>query len=206
MDLSPATFAALCLLLASASGAPAGSSRPDGCADVQKSSLELNHVAKLVSVQARNGSQRVIDFSTSLAWMEAKDMCDPGTLKQDSASCIGKILDVLKSYSAAIERIAEFPVCSNYATKVKPVMLKLQRDMNACVKSRGGTHRQEASQLSNEVPQSIYRWQEPLLCHYTLDRLFSFSIFTARVFAVGDPAGHTEGSAQRCTSSLFTDK
>lgn len=35
-------------------------------------------------LQARNGSKDVIDFSTSLVWMEAKDMCDPETLKNNS--------------------------------------------------------------------------------------------------------------------------
>lgn len=35
-------------------------------------------------LQARNGSKDVIDFSTSLVWMEAKDMCDPETLKKNS--------------------------------------------------------------------------------------------------------------------------
>uniref|UniRef100_A0A3P9KNX5 Uncharacterized protein n=1 Tax=Oryzias latipes TaxID=8090 RepID=A0A3P9KNX5_ORYLA len=41
-------------------------------------------------------------------------------------------------------------------------------------------------------------WYEPFLCHYTLDRVFSFSILTARVFAAGDPAQHTASSAQKC--------
>ncbi|KAK2897276.1 hypothetical protein Q8A73_013656 [Channa argus] len=197
MDFCLATFAALCLLFASASCAPSGLHLHDGCADVRSSSLELNHIAKTVSIEARNGSQDVIDFSTSLVWMEAKDLCDPGTLKQDSASCIGKILDVLKSYNSAIERIAEFQSCSQYVTKVKPAMQKVHKDMSACV-SRRGMHHKKASHLSSEVPQRIHRWQEALLCHYTMDRLFSFSIFIARVFAVGDPAHHTEGSAQKC--------
>lgn len=51
---------------------------------------------------------------------------------------------------------------------------------------------------SNDTTEHIPRWQEKLLCHYTLDRLFSFSILTARVFAVGDPAGHAVGPTQKC--------
>uniref|UniRef100_A0A3P9H967 Uncharacterized protein n=1 Tax=Oryzias latipes TaxID=8090 RepID=A0A3P9H967_ORYLA len=51
---------------------------------------------------------------------------------------------------------------------------------------------------SEEDTQPIEHWKEPLLCHYTLDRLFSFSILTARVFAAGDPAQHTASSAQKC--------
>uniref|UniRef100_A0A3B5B127 Uncharacterized protein n=1 Tax=Stegastes partitus TaxID=144197 RepID=A0A3B5B127_9TELE len=49
---------------------------------------------------------------------------------------------------------------------------------------------------SKKVPAEY--WEEAPLCHYTMDRLFSFSIFTARVFAVGDPTRHNEGSAQKC--------
>lgn len=45
---------------------------------------------------------------------------------------------------------------------------------------------------------TIPEWEKPYLCHYILDRLFSFSIFTARVLSVGDPAHHTDGTTQKC--------
>lgn len=45
---------------------------------------------------------------------------------------------------------------------------------------------------------TIREWEKPYLCHYILDRLFSFSIFTARVLSVGDPAHHTDGTTQKC--------
>uniref|UniRef100_A0A8C5C4C5 Uncharacterized protein n=1 Tax=Gadus morhua TaxID=8049 RepID=A0A8C5C4C5_GADMO len=35
-------------------------------------------------------------------------------------------------------------------------------------------------------------------CHYVMERLFSFSILAARVFALGDPAQHSQGSAGQC--------
>uniref|UniRef100_A0A665SY94 Uncharacterized protein n=1 Tax=Echeneis naucrates TaxID=173247 RepID=A0A665SY94_ECHNA len=54
------------------------------------------------------------------------------------------------------------------------------------------------SHISQGKPQDTARWEEALLCQYTMDRLFSFSTLTARVFAAGDPAHHAEGSAQRC--------
>lgn len=42
-------------------------------------------------------------------------------------------------------------------------------------------------------------WMRDTLCtSYTFDRLFSFSILTARVFALGDPIRHTDESAQKC--------
>uniref|UniRef100_A0A3Q2XN73 Uncharacterized protein n=1 Tax=Hippocampus comes TaxID=109280 RepID=A0A3Q2XN73_HIPCM len=53
--------------------------------------------------------------------------------------------------------------------------------------------------ISKDVQQHyIGTWKEDLLCQYILDRLFSFSILTARVFAVGHPAHHSQGGAHKC--------
>ncbi|CAL8367117.1 unnamed protein product [Lota lota] len=41
-------------------------------------------------------------------------------------------------------------------------------------------------------------WEAADLCHYIMERLFSFSIISARVFALGDPAKHSHGSAGQC--------
>uniref|UniRef100_A0A4W6FAR0 Uncharacterized protein n=1 Tax=Lates calcarifer TaxID=8187 RepID=A0A4W6FAR0_LATCA len=95
------------------------------------------------------------------------------------------ILSVLTGYISAVERVSGFQSCSAFASKVKPVMQKLHKDMSKC-------------SISKEETEPILDWQEALLCHYTMDRLFSFSILTARVFAVGDPTHHAEGSAQTC--------
>ncbi|KAM7405150.1 hypothetical protein PAMP_012434 [Pampus punctatissimus] len=187
-----ATFAAVFLLFTPASCAPAGMSLQGACADVRNSSLELNRIAKRVSVEARNGSKDVSDFSTSLVWIEAKDMCDPETLKHRSTICIEKISNALTSYESAIEDVAGFQSCSEFARRVKPALHKLHTDMSRCVNLK----HQKGSHITKQVP--IDHWQEALLCHYTLDRLFSFSVLTARVFAVGDPAHHTVASAQKC--------
>eukprot|EP00064_Thunnus_orientalis_P015733 superscaffoldBa00002975_g15790 len=190
-----ATFAAVFLLLNAASCAPAG--LQDACADVRNSSMELNRIAKIVSVQARNGSKDLADFSTSLVWMRADDMCDPETLKLKSTTCTERMFKALTSYNSVVETVARFPSCSEFVSKVKPALDKLHEDMSRCVKSKGVTHDQQGSHTSEE--ETISQWEKPLLCQYTLDRLFSFSILTARVFAVGDPANHaTEGSAQKC--------
>uniref|UniRef100_A0A3B3I6S6 Uncharacterized protein n=1 Tax=Oryzias latipes TaxID=8090 RepID=A0A3B3I6S6_ORYLA len=57
---------------------------------------------------------------------------------------------------------------------------------------------QQNSVSSEEDTWPTEHWYEPFLCSYTLDRLFSFSILNARVFAAGDPAQHTASSAQKC--------
>lgn len=53
--------------------------------------------------------------------------------------------------------------------------------------------------LQEDVSTVTETWMRDTLCtSYTFDRLFSFSILTARVFALGDPTRHTDGSAQKC--------
>uniref|UniRef100_A0A3Q2V035 Uncharacterized protein n=1 Tax=Haplochromis burtoni TaxID=8153 RepID=A0A3Q2V035_HAPBU len=134
-------------------------------------------------LQARKGlvTREEIQFSTLLVWMNSKDMCDPGTLKQESLPCFGKIIKVLDRYRSLVRRISEFESCSEFASQVVPVINKLHTDVTKSVE---------------EV--TIPEWEKPYLCHYILDRLFSFSIFTARVLSVGDPAHHTEGTTQKC--------
>lgn len=141
--------------------------------------------------------------------------------------CLGKIFNVLTSYISAVERVAGFQSCSKFVAEVLPAMQNLHGDMGKCVQSRTGINHQEVSSvecqsqesvqhLSDQIGQKlnvvflvlqeshiseedpIDQWEEDLLCHYTMDRLFSFSILTARIFAVGDPAHHTDGSAQKC--------
>uniref|UniRef100_A0A673CXP8 Uncharacterized protein n=1 Tax=Sphaeramia orbicularis TaxID=375764 RepID=A0A673CXP8_9TELE len=41
--------------------------------------------------------------------------------------------------------------------------------------------------------------EQKRLCQYTMERLFSFSILAARVFSLGDPANHPEGTLHTCT-------
>ncbi|XP_020491503.2 uncharacterized protein [Labrus bergylta] len=194
-----ATFAAALLwLLAAASCAPAGHGLQDACADLRSSSLELNRQARIASIEARNGDRSESNFTTTLAWLEAKDMCDPEALKQKSSTCVGKILDVLRNYNTYVEMISKFRSCSQFANKVKPALHNLLRDMSRCVSAKTGMNQQEETHISAEDTQPPRYWHEAPFCHYTLDRLFTFSIISARVFARGDPAHHSDSSAQMC--------
>uniref|UniRef100_A0A3B3U2K4 Uncharacterized protein n=1 Tax=Poecilia latipinna TaxID=48699 RepID=A0A3B3U2K4_9TELE len=83
------------------------------------------------------------------------------------------IFGVLASYASAVERISAFESCSEFTS----------------------TH--HGKKAEHQPVEG--RWKEALVCQYTLERLFSFSILTARVFAAGDPAQHSEGSAHRCS-------
>uniref|UniRef100_A0A3B5RBI6 Uncharacterized protein n=2 Tax=Xiphophorus TaxID=8082 RepID=A0A3B5RBI6_XIPMA len=101
-------------------------------------------------------------------------------------ACVEKIFGVLTSYASAVERISAFESCSEFTSTVNPALKKLHRDMGKCVRSKA-------------EHQPVEHWKEAYVCQYTLERLFSFSILTARVFAAGDPAQHSEGSAHRCS-------
>uniref|UniRef100_A0A3Q1BUH9 Uncharacterized protein n=2 Tax=Amphiprion TaxID=80969 RepID=A0A3Q1BUH9_AMPOC len=90
------------------------------------------------------------------------------------------IFSLLRSYIALVEQVSGFQCCK-FGEEVKPALDKFVLLLQEPVKM---------------VP--VEYWMEAPLCQYTMDRLFSFSIFTARVFAVGDPTHHTEGSAQKC--------
>ncbi|KAL6119523.1 uncharacterized protein ACO6RY_04075 [Pungitius sinensis] len=198
MDSSFKSFAALFLLLAAAYCAPTGHIPKDACGDVRSSSLQLNSVARNVSEEARNGSKDIGDFSTPLLWIEAQDMCGPENLKQEPATCLEKMLNALGSYISEVERVAGFPSCARFVRKVKPFMQKLHKDMHKCVNTKLGRNHLRESHSSKEETEPTAAWEEDLRCYYTLDRLFSFSILSARVFAVGDPAHHTHSSAQNC--------
>uniref|UniRef100_A0A3Q0RW82 Uncharacterized protein n=1 Tax=Amphilophus citrinellus TaxID=61819 RepID=A0A3Q0RW82_AMPCI len=89
------------------------------------------------------------------------------------------MLRVLERYVALVSRISGLKSCSDHVTKCLLIVLILQE-----------------SHVGEE--DAIQQWEKPYLCYYTLDRLFSFSILTARVFALGDPARHTSGTAQKC--------
>ncbi|CAB1414824.1 unnamed protein product [Pleuronectes platessa] len=112
--MSFSVFTALLWLFASASCAPTAGHGQDACAEVRNSSLELNRLAKAFSLQALNKPREEIDFYNLPVWMEAKDMCDPATLKHNSAPCMEKIIRVLTSYSAAVKTVAGIQSCKEF--------------------------------------------------------------------------------------------
>uniref|UniRef100_A0A3Q4GX69 Uncharacterized protein n=1 Tax=Neolamprologus brichardi TaxID=32507 RepID=A0A3Q4GX69_NEOBR len=97
------------------------------------------------------------------------------------------MIRVLDRYRFLVGRISEFESCSEFASQVVPVINKLLTDVTKCADSKGEWGAEKVS-----------LWEKPYVCSYILDRLFSFSIFTARVLSVGDPAHHTDGPTQKC--------
>lgn len=137
-----------------------------------------------------------------------------------SQTCLSKILSVSRTYSSALQMLSSFESCAAFAKKLLPALTQLQGDMaNMCVKL---DDRSEVSQIKALLRKQHVRhadfnisfsflalqvssyenvawWRQEPLCIHTLERLYSFSTLTARVFAVGNPAHHTAGPAHNCT-------
>ncbi|KAI4794406.1 hypothetical protein KUCAC02_032081 [Chaenocephalus aceratus] len=182
--------AVLWLLVAAAWGSPIGLLvHEEPCLAVRNSSLQLNQLARTAAREARNGSNNIDDFTSDLAGSRRRTCATPRPsstiLRRELLvlTCLEKLLHVSSSYRSAVKRVSEFEKCSKFASKLQPAMLKLQRDMRRCV-----------GQPSDWL-EAVERWQEASLCRFTLDRLFSFSVLTARVFAVGDPSLHAAAAA-----------
>ncbi|CAL9703270.1 unnamed protein product [Knipowitschia caucasica] len=189
MAFSVIGFYSFFLLFVFASGAPTGHSQQDVCADVRNSVLLFNQMAKTV---VQSGPKGIKNFTTSIGWMEGQDQCDPGTLRLNPERCINKMLNVLTSYQSFVKSLSEFTSCP-VAHQMNPVLLQLHEDMSRCVKSRTEYNHHE-DHISERKFQGFDNWTMELLCKYTMERLFSFSILTARVFSVGDPANHADST------------
>ncbi|TWW57003.1 hypothetical protein D4764_08G0009900 [Takifugu flavidus] len=189
MDFCFRTFAALFLLFGATTGAPV-SSPPGAWADVRTRSQELYHDARRALLEALKESKAADDAITKIGWIESEDKCDPENLRKAPESCLAKIFTVSLSYSSALERFSNKESCPKLARTLIPTLGKLQKAM--------------ANVTTFSVPpvvttgQTISSWEQEGLCLYTLNRLHSFSILTARIFAVGNPAHHMADSPQKC--------
>ncbi|CAG6021825.1 unnamed protein product, partial [Menidia menidia] len=112
--------------------------------------------------------------------------------------CVKKIYSLLAEYNSSLHRISGFPNCSKFANMVKTAVETLHENMGKCVKTLGEKTHEKESHTTPGITKTTQGWQKLYLCRHTLERLFSFSILTARVFAVGDPARHAEASAHKC--------
>uniref|UniRef100_A0AAV2LZH1 Peptidase metallopeptidase domain-containing protein n=1 Tax=Knipowitschia caucasica TaxID=637954 RepID=A0AAV2LZH1_KNICA len=126
----------------------------------------------------QSGPKGIKNFTTSIGWMEGQDQCDPGTLRLNPERCINKMLNVLTSYQSFVKSLSEFTSCP-VAHQMNPVLLQLHEDMSRCVKSRTEYNHHE-DHISERKFQGFDNWTMELLCKYTMERLFSFSILTAR--------------------------
>ncbi|KAL1020716.1 hypothetical protein UPYG_G00003720 [Umbra pygmaea] len=110
--------------------------------------------------------------------VEPNDKCDPTNLKADSKPCFDKMVSALDNYKDIFGTISQF---KNNCTKVG-------ERVNKVVK---GLLFQMVGTSSEEKRSIVNNWEELGICHDSIEKLFSFSVIMARVFAPGDPAKHS---------------
>ncbi|KAJ3586048.1 hypothetical protein NHX12_012449 [Muraenolepis orangiensis] len=140
----------------------------DACLDVQISSSRLNKIARTLSIEP----------------------------------CIMKMSAVLRSYHSEVEKVGKLPDCAKL-TELQQAMHKFYTDMRKCATATRQLHIPEFVVTATHHGGEDYgvednMWHATDLCNYTVERVFSFSILAARVFASGDPAKHGHGSAAQC--------
>ncbi|KAG5838143.1 hypothetical protein ANANG_G00220650 [Anguilla anguilla] len=158
----------------------------DRCTEI---SVRLNQLAKHLAKEVLDGSRGLIhDISEQVVLVEPSDMCDPAGLKIDSKPCLQKIITALGNYSR-IFRKEELFLGSNreMAWKVSVTVSDFLGQLGA----------QEPEGLGSD----IHAWMQDDLAQYSVERLLSFSILVARVFAAGNPAAHDDAPPTYCHQS-----
>uniref|UniRef100_A0A4W5PBA0 Uncharacterized protein n=1 Tax=Hucho hucho TaxID=62062 RepID=A0A4W5PBA0_9TELE len=151
-------------------------------------SLQLNQLAKRLLIEELSHLktvERVVKWPRVL--VNATDKCDPTNLRADSTHCLKKMVSALKNYRIVFGIISQFKsICTKVGEKLNKVVEELLFQMG------------EPRPDSEENWSKVNSWEEPGLCRDNIEKLFSFSILMARVFAPGDPAKHIMNSTKYC--------
>ncbi|XP_041712405.1 uncharacterized protein LOC121545711 [Coregonus clupeaformis] len=180
MHLPFTTVVSLLAVFTVAFGAPVN--QPVGIIwnNVTEGSLKLNELAKILLTEELSHLktvERVVKGPRVL--VESTDKCDPKNLRADSKPCLEKMVSALKNYCTVFGIISQFKNnCAEVGKKVNTVVKELLFELK------------EPHPYSEENWPEVERWEEPGLCRDNIEKLFSFSILMARVFAPGDPATH----------------
>ncbi|XP_021423044.1 uncharacterized protein LOC110492907 [Oncorhynchus mykiss] len=169
-------------------GAPVNQTVGISWNEVTEGSLKLNELAKRLLTEELSHLKNVeIVVKGPRVLVEATDKCDPKNLRADSMPCLKKMVFALKNYSTVFGIISQFKNnCAKTGKMVNTVVKKLLLDLK------------EPHPHSEEKWQEVKSWEEPGLCRDNIEKLFSFSILMARVFAPGDPAKHIMDSPKYC--------
>uniref|UniRef100_A0A3P8ZF41 Uncharacterized protein n=1 Tax=Esox lucius TaxID=8010 RepID=A0A3P8ZF41_ESOLU len=180
MFLSFTTVVTLLSIFTGGFSAPVNQTAGISWNKIKEGSLKLNNLAKRLLIEEFSHLKTVErDVKMPTVVVEARDKCDPTNLRLDSMPCFRKMVSALKNYRTVFGTISQFKKnCKKVGKTVNKVVKELLIDMK------------DSSPDSDENWSTVHSWEEPGLCHDSIEKLFSFSILMARVFAPGDPAKH----------------
>ncbi|KAJ8369901.1 hypothetical protein SKAU_G00099290 [Synaphobranchus kaupii] len=171
-----------------------------------ESSVGLNKLAQDLANKVLGSSPRSLyNIDEQVVLVEPSDMCDPAGLKMDSKPCIKKIITALGNYSRIFRKEGLFlGSARETARKVAVTVSKLLGQLGTLFSlSLCNSNLIELNVLQAEEPQGSTveldrTWMQYVLARYSVERLLSFSILVARVFASGNPAAHGNAPSTSC--------
>ncbi|KAI7794304.1 interleukin-23 p19 [Triplophysa rosa] len=139
-------------------------------------SLKLNEIARDLynKVEPPNVTANISDPPVSVRQIDA---CDPWSLETNKGPCQSRIILALRNYTSIFHKDGVFKnsACSKWseqANEIADVTENLLRALKQPVVDRP----------SNTVGWHVW-WHDSALCRDSVERLYSFSIMSARVFS-----------------------
>ncbi|KAL4623707.1 hypothetical protein GN956_G18304 [Arapaima gigas] len=175
-------------------------------------SLELNGAAqRLARHVLRNPRRMPFRTSASAVLVEPCELCSPANLTADSTPCLRKIAVALANYTRMFGKEGLFEGSSwehlahevaDVASKLRQLLLsRVLHDGHLVTAKDGDTQNSQSSTHAEPLLSESDRWMlDDLRCH-SAERLLSFSILAARVFAAGDPATHGTAPVVTCAQA-----
>uniref|UniRef100_A0A8C9SDN9 Interleukin-23 subunit p19 n=2 Tax=Scleropages formosus TaxID=113540 RepID=A0A8C9SDN9_SCLFO len=188
--------AALTLLVFAVASVPAARAGPIIPWDrMTECSLALNGVAQRLARDVLGASRQLPPkTSASAVLIEPCELCSPANLTADSRPCLQKIAVALHNYTRMFgkEGLFEGSTWEDLAHEAAKMASELRELLHSRVLHTGSLDSQESQSSAHVEPlvNESDRWMLDDLRRHSAERLLSFSILAARVFAAGDPATH----------------
>ncbi|XP_017342084.1 interleukin-23 subunit alpha [Ictalurus punctatus] len=168
-------LALIAVMLVCALGAPvrvAETNYTDGMTLV----LGLNEKARQLYQEVETPSE-VAAVSDPPLMIRAEDKCDPDSLKTNPETCLSRVVLALKNYSRIFGESGIFQgqntKCDKWRANATAIAVVTEQILEAL---------KEPSETP--TPMMMANWMtEGYLCRDSVERLYSFSIMTARVFS-----------------------
>ncbi|KAK9954055.1 hypothetical protein ABG768_016163 [Culter alburnus] len=173
--MSSSLLLALCvwfLALFGAFGAPTRAAGDVNYTQCKVLSVKLNAMARDLYHKVESKKMAVIIDEPPVS-IRPIDTCDPWSLQSNKETCQSRIILALKNYTRIFHKDGVFisDACSNWreqANEIAEVTGDLLRVLKEPVE---------------DAPLDSVNWHDSALCRDSVERLYSFSIISARVFS-----------------------
>nr|CBM41294.1 Interleukin-23 p19 [Danio rerio] len=173
--MNPSPLLILCVVFSawsSANGAPTGAHAEVNFRECKRLSIHLVEMARDLynKVESPKMTSVITDLPVTI---RPNDTCDPQSLQSNKKTCQSRIILALKNYSRIFHKDGIFnkSACSKWRVNAEQIanvtghLLKVLKE--------SAVH----------APWTAEDWNDDFLCRDSVERLYSFSIISARVFS-----------------------